>query len=517
MMMGLLSLLLVLALMADFSLRVISSNVNSIRARRTRHTAYEHLKYFDADVFFLQETHLNTSGLLREAERDWRSGPSFWSLAVEPSAGVAILFNNSDVTVHRLTEVSMGRCLVLEVTIRGRRLRLINIYGPQTVTERTDLFNKVKPYLFTSVPVIMAGDFNATRTLSDRPTDRPLTRDCKVLNSIIGQAGLCDVFALGGRKPKFTYSCAGRHSRIDLALVSPTEVIGERDEKVVPYSDHLALFFCLGAVKRPEAGRGLWRLNSSLLEDTYVQGCVHSLLENQLERVDFYENMSDWWEDVKDDIRSLLKRLSVKKGQSKYSQYLRLRKELESLYSAGGDDQRIDRLKSEIRQYQYNRYTSLVLERDYGSLGAPDPFENCRERVAKKLVTGLTDPQGVLQESREGILGVVRSYYADLFQRKVLDKEKMTQFLEATPVPDTNDLDFSPLTAELTVAEVKEAIDKLHLKKAPGPDGITAEFYKKFRDLLAPILVDVYKNCLENHLMPPSMRVSSLILLSKVW
>lgn len=135
--------------------------------------------------------------------------------------------------------------------------------------------------------------------------------------------------------------------------------------------------------------------------------------------------------------------------------------------------------------------------------------------MAKKLVTGLTDPQGVLQESREGILGVVRSYYADLFQRKVLDKEKMTQFLEATPVPDTNDLDFSPLTADLTVAEVKEAIDKLHLKKAPGPDGITAEFYKKFRDLLAPILVDVYKNCLENHLMPPSMRVSSLILLSK--
>ncbi|XP_056384180.1 uncharacterized protein LOC130277528 [Hyla sarda] len=69
--------------------------------------------------------------------------------------------------------------------------------------------------------------------------------------------------------------------------------------------------------------------------------------------------------------------------------------------------------------------------------------------------------------------------------------------------------------AELTVAEVKEAIDKLHLKKAPGPDGITAEFYKTFRDLLAPILVDVYTNCLESHLMPPSMRVSSLILLSK--
>ncbi|XP_071970863.1 uncharacterized protein [Engystomops pustulosus] len=188
---------------------------------------------------------------------------------------------------------------------------------------------------------------------------------------------------------------------------------------------------------------------------------------DQLQRVDFYDNISDWWENVKEEIRSLLKRLSVKKGKSKYSQYLKLRKELESLYSAGGDDkQKIDRLKSEIKQYQYSLYTSLVVELDYGTLGVLDPYENCRERVAKKSITGLTDSQGVLQESREGILGVVRSYYAELFQKKVLDKEKMAQFLEATPGPDTRDLDFSPLTAGITEEEVKEAFDK-----APGPCG----------------------------------------------
>ncbi|KAG8539777.1 hypothetical protein GDO81_020377 [Engystomops pustulosus] len=123
-------------------------------------------------------------------------------------------------------------------------------------------------------------------------------------------------------------------------------------------------------------------------------------------------------------------RTSIQKGRSKYSQYLRLRKELESLYSAGGDDQqRIDRLKSEMRRFQYSRYTSLVVERDNGIQGAPDPFENCRQCVEKKLIAGLTDSQGVLQESREGILGVVRSYYTDLFQKKALDKEKVTQYL----------------------------------------------------------------------------------------
>lgn len=65
------------------------------------------------------------------------------------------------------------------------------------------------------------------------------------------------------------------------------------------------------------------------------------------------------------------------KGESKYSRHLKLRKELESLYSACGDDQqRIDRLNSEIRLYQYSRYITQVLKRDYGSLGVPYPFKN---------------------------------------------------------------------------------------------------------------------------------------------
>ncbi|XP_077138236.1 calpain-13-like isoform X2 [Ranitomeya variabilis] len=69
---------------------------------------------------FCKETQLTSLGLMREAEREWRCGPSFWSLAVEPYAGVAVLFNTNDVTVHRMTEVVMGRCLVLEVTIHER-------------------------------------------------------------------------------------------------------------------------------------------------------------------------------------------------------------------------------------------------------------------------------------------------------------------------------------------------------------------------------------------------------------
>ncbi|XP_041424948.1 uncharacterized protein LOC121395456 isoform X2 [Xenopus laevis] len=66
--------------------------------------------------------------------------------------------------------------------------------------------------------------------------------------------------------------------------------------------------------------------------------------------------------------------------------------------------------------------------------------------------------------------------------------------------------------AKITEEEVKLAIESLQNKKAPGPDGLTSEFYKTFKDLLAPALVEVFNNCLEEDDLPPSMQFSSLIL-----
>ncbi|XP_040269674.1 IgGFc-binding protein-like [Bufo bufo] len=205
------------------------------------------------------QTCLTTLRHLHEAESEWRSGPSYWSLTVEPYAGEDILLNTNDVTVHRLTEVAMGRYLVLEVTIHCRRLSFINIYRPQTVAKRIQLFNDMKQYLFTSIPVVMAGDFNVTLSPGDRSWSRAVARDSRVLHIIILQTGLSDVFTQDCRKPNFTYSCADRSSRIDMAFMNPTETVSWMSEKVVPYSDHLALVFCLGATKHSDIEMGaLW-------------------------------------------------------------------------------------------------------------------------------------------------------------------------------------------------------------------------------------------------------------------
>lgn len=41
----------------------------------------------------------------------------------------------------------------------------------------------------------------------------------------------------------------------------------------------------------------------------------------------------------------------------------------------------------------------------------------------------------------------------------------------------------------ITLREVADAINGLKSNKSPGTDGITAEFYKKFSDLLSPLFI----------------------------
>ena len=99
--------------------------------------------------------------------------------------------------------------------------------------------------------------------------------------------------------------------------------------------------------------------------------------------------------------------------------------------------------------------------------------------------------------SSEEVLPVLHDFCSCLYEHVDLKTDSdIVQFLDKLELPSIT-MDASELTDEITSDEVEAVIKKLHPGKAPGIDGLTADFYTHFVDQLSDILALVYNTIFE--------------------
>ena len=64
-------------------------------------------------------------------------------------------------------------------------------------------------------------------------------------------------------------------------------------------------------------------------------------------------------------------------------------------------------------------------------------------------------------------------------------------------------------------AWVQSLVRDLPANKSPGPEGFTAEFYKKFREELTPILLKFFQKIAEEGKLPNSFYEATITLIPK--
>lgn len=67
----------------------------------------------------------------------------------------------------------------------------------------------------------------------------------------------------------------------------------------------------------------------------------------------------------------------------------------------------------------------------------------------------------------------------------------------------------------ITVEELSEEIQNMTSGKAPRPDGLPIEFYKTSKTKLAEPLLNMFKECSQEGIFPPTMRLAMIIPIQK--
>lgn len=299
-------------------------------------SVFSFLRKGGGDIFLLQECSIAFKDNYKRFENRWPYGQSVWSGDNNNRAsGVAILFNSKLFHIQRVERVIDGRLLLVDIEGKGAKFRIINIYCPTETQDRQMVLQAIRTLTHCGREVIIGGDFNCIVDIADKRSTSTVKLDSSshTLLNIIKDGKLVDAYRrTNPSTPGYTWTNGRTFSRIDFLFTTSGVTPLTCTIEPVPFSDHHKLNCSLEIQGSYRSGPGIWKLNTSLLDNPEVVTRYRDKLHQWFTLQPLFDSLGEWWEDVKQKTKAFFMREGKKAAAKKRAIQKRLQAKLQRYY-----------------------------------------------------------------------------------------------------------------------------------------------------------------------------------------
>ena len=512
----------------------VSWNVKALNNIVKRKKVLTHLKNLNTDIAFLQETHLCTVDQFR-LKGGW-IGQAYHSNFNSKARGVAILISkNIPFVMSSVESDSKGRYVIVVGKLYGFPIILADVYAPNFDDKAfiVDFFSRL-PNMDTH-HLILGTDANCvlSQTLDrSSPKSPTLSNMAKSIKLFLKTYGISDVWRFRNPTSR-TYSFYSpvhkTSSRIDYLFIDKEllPMVTECEYQARVISDHspLTMKMCIpGAMPNHRQ----WRLNSLLLSEeafvNHIKSEIASFLEhNQTPGM----SASTVWESMKAYLRGQIISYTAMRRKADTERLKHLTDSilnLDTQYShLPSDDvlkQRLT-LKMEFDLLSTRKVENLILKSRYmsfehGEKAGKILAHQLRQKAANQYISTISDQQGTKHTDQIEINSCFRQFYSSLYTSEPPDDQSaLDNFFQGLEIPKVNPAAAARLDRDISLDEIIDSIASMQSGKSPGPDGYPSEFFKKFSEQLAPLLLSVFRESLSSQSLPQTMREATISLILK--
>ena len=511
--------LILLLLMVIIVKNIVTLNVNCLRSRAKQCLLRDLVYTHEIDILFLQEVNMENLDFL---------GPKFnyiVNVGTE-ERGTAIAYR-AGINIINVEKHVSGR---VTAALTEDKTLYLNVYlpsGSNKRMEREEMINKIMPYYLrvSYEMIILGGDFNCVMNPKDQTG---AYHPSHAMGRLYNDLQLCDVWEYVHKNHvEFTFCRGHSASRLDRFYINKqqTSTIYNITTLPVAFSDHCCLKLQLEIQERIPIlyGRGYWKLNTRLLS---VMGAKEefqqrwSVMENRASR-SHESDIIKWMKIYKPGIQAFFKRKGVEEANKRKCQmqyYYTLLNDLHNKQQGNNSVQshikavqrRILRIQEQYLEGNIVRARKKsVIEEEKGSLY----FIAAEKRATSfKFIESLTEVKP--KQSNAECLNTAFLHFSELYREQACStsamEEIMPQIQNKLTVEEQEDLD-KPITLD----ELELTINGASMSSAPGPDGITYNFYKEYWKIVKYTLLQTLNSVMVHNKYIPGFNDGIIILIPK--